>query len=76
MEQLESILDGYLNLAIAIVERCVLDYREALYLHDHELIRKCESFLNSTGPMRYANVDGKAIMEYIKNEYYEKGILQ
>ena len=73
IEMLHSLLNGYQDLAYAIVERCALDYREAIELHDVRLAYECEEFLLSSGPKRYAGMDGKFIMEHIRGECERRG---
>lgn len=59
-------MDGYKLLAAAIVERAVLDYKEALKSKDNYETYLLERFFSSSWFQSLAEADGKVLMKKIK----------
>lgn len=59
-------MDGYKQLAAAIVERAVIDYRVALKRYDDAGINSLEKFFQSEWFMMLSDLNGKALIHMVK----------
>lgn len=59
-------MDGYKQLAAAIVERAALDYRNALKYRDQSEKIKIEGFFKSDWFFALAEIDGKELVRKIR----------
>ena len=67
--------DGYELLSAAIIERALLDYKQALTEKDEGMIHECEHFLRSQWFSFLSDLDGEKLIEIIGRNPYE-GILE
>lgn len=58
--------EGYKLLAAAIIERALLDYRQALSEKDEATIRECERFLCSQWFALLSDLDGEKLIAMVK----------
>lgn len=59
-------MDGYLQLAAAIVERAVIDYKTALKTYDDSGINRLEKFFKSEWFMMLSDLNGKILIRMVK----------
>jgi len=59
-------LDGYELLANAVVSKAADDYTRALCRRDKATIAECERFFTGPDIMLYTKVDGRLLMEKLK----------
>lgn len=59
-------MDGYKQLAAAIVERAVIDYRVALKRYDDAGINHLERFFRSEWFMILSDLDGEMLMSKVR----------
>lgn len=59
-------MDGYLQLAAAIVERAVIDYKTALKTYDDSRINRLEKFFKSEWFMMLSDLNGKILIRMVK----------
>lgn len=60
-------MDGYLQLAAAIVERAVIDYRSAVTHYDGFEINRLEKFFCSEWFQALSDLDGRTIIRKVKH---------
>jgi len=58
--------EGYELLAAAIIERALLDYRQALTEKDELAIQECEQFLRSQWFSVLFDLDGEKLIAMVK----------
>ena len=58
--------EGYKLLAAAIIERALLDYRQALDEKSESNIRECERFLRSQWFAFLSDLDGEKLIAMVK----------
>lgn len=59
-------MDGYLQLAAAIVERAVIDYQNAITQYDEFEINSLEKFFCSEWFQTLSDLDGRTIIRKVK----------
>ena len=59
-------MDGYKQLAAAIVEKAVVDYRTALKTYDDSGIKRLEKFFKSEWFMMLSDLNGKILIRMVK----------
>ena len=59
--------EGYVPLSAAIIERALLDYKQALS-EDEGTIRECERFLRSQWFAFLSDLDGEKLIVMMKEE--------
>ena len=60
--------EGYKLLAAAIIERALLDYRQALTEKDEATIRECERFLRSQWFAFLSDLDSEQLIAMMRKE--------
>lgn len=60
--------EGYVPLSAAIIERALLDYKQALSEKDEGMIRECELFLRSQWFAFLSDLDGEKLIVMMKEE--------
>ncbi len=60
--------DGYKLLSAAIIERALLDYKQALTEKDEGTIRECERFLRSQWFAFLSDLNGEKLISMIREE--------
>ena len=61
--------EGYKLLAAAINKQCLLDYREALQLHDIITTLECEQFLRSQWFDFMSDMNGEKLIKMMREEF-------
>ena len=61
--------EGYKLLAAAIIKQCLLDYREALQLHDIITTLECEQFLRSQWFDFMSDMNGEKLIKMMREEF-------
>lgn len=60
--------DGYKLLSATIIERALLDYKQALTEKDEGTIRECERFLRSQWFAFLSDLNGEKLISMIREE--------
>ena len=60
--------DGYELLSAAIIERALLDYKQALTEKDEGTIRECEHFLRSQWFVFLSDMNGEKLISMMREE--------
>ena len=63
---------GYEPLSAAIIERALLDYKQALSEKDEGTIRECERFLRSQWFAFLSDFDGKKLIAIMRGNLHER----
>ena len=61
--------EGYVPLSAAIIERALLDYKQALSEKDEGTIRECERFLRSQWFDFMSGMNGERLIKMMREEF-------
>ena len=61
--------EGYVPLSAAIIERALLDYKQALSEKDEGTIRECERFLRSQWFDFMSDMNGERLIKMMREEF-------
>lgn len=64
--------EGYVPLSAAIIERALLDYKQALSEKDEGTIRECERFLRSQWFAFLSDLDGEKLIAIMRGNLHER----
>lgn len=64
-------IDGYVDLANAIIKQAADDYQKALCYDNMRTIRECKRFFNSSYYKTLTNLDGDYLMQLLEKEARE-----
>lgn len=64
--------EGYVPLSAAIIERALLDYKQALSEKDEGTIRECERFLRSHWFAFLSDLDGEKLIAIMRGNLHER----
>lgn len=64
--------EGYVPLSAAIIERALLDYKQALSEKDEGTIRECARFLRSQWFAFLSDLDGEKLIAIMRGNLHER----
>ena len=64
-------LEGYVDLANAIIKQAADDYQQALCFGNNKVIKECKQFFNSSYYKTLTSLDGSYLMDLLEKEAME-----